>query len=206
MPIPFSSPWTLRSLVNILCFLSNHPSPTWKEQDIEKVCHLDGTVQGDKAFLAGKSQQPTFYSRVVTNRLRYGPLSKDFLPSPSPVNIYDKNTFDLYALGFNTLAADYIDEETVGSHIWTWSRDLKVRAGSGCDEDCGDSRPAERDLRGDASGSPSVDGGSVQRNASCVVSECRQRHGLCDRELPVQSATSHPIPSFHGEKDTRTCQ
>ncbi|KAK8795377.1 hypothetical protein WA588_004221 [Blastocystis sp. NMH] len=97
-------------------------------QDIEKVCHSDGTVRRDRASLAGKSHQSVFYSRVVTNRLRYGPLSKDFLPSPSPVNIYDKNTLDLYALGFNTLAADYIDEELAGSHIWTWSRDLEVAA------------------------------------------------------------------------------
>ena len=93
--------------------------------------------------MAGKSQQPAFYSRVVTNRLRYGPLSKDFLPSPSPVNIYDKNTLDLYALGFNTLAADYIDEELAGSHIWIWSRDLEVCVGSGCEGGGGDSRPAE---------------------------------------------------------------
>ena len=84
-----------------------------------------------------------FYSRVVTNRLRYGPLSKDFLPSPSPLNIYDKNTLDLYALGFNTLAADYIDEELAGSHIWTSSRDLEVCVGSGCEGGGGDSRPAE---------------------------------------------------------------
>lgn len=66
------------------------------------------------------------YSRVVTNQLRYGPLSKDFLPVASPVNIYANNIRALYELGVNTLATDYIDEEQMKSHIWTWSPSLNV--------------------------------------------------------------------------------
>lgn len=155
-----------------LCRIILHP--TWKEQDIEKVCRADGSVQSDKEALAGKAQQPVFYSRVVTNRLRYGPLSKDFLPSPSPVNIYDRNTLDLYSLGFNTLAADYIDEAAASNHIWTWSRDLNVRLVGGCDGDIGDSRSAGGDLRGDGGGRQSMDGGCVQRDPSCAVPTCCQ--------------------------------
>ena len=66
------------------------------------------------------------YSRVVTNQLRYGPLSKDFLPVASPVNIYANNIRALYEVGLNTLATDYIDEEQMKSHIWTWSHSLNV--------------------------------------------------------------------------------
>ena len=77
--------------------------------------------------MAGKSgNSSAFYSRVVTNQLRYGPLSKDFLPAPSPVNIYSENTQELYTLGINSLAADYLGGEEVKDHIWSWKPDLDI--------------------------------------------------------------------------------
>ena len=84
------------------------------------MCYSNGEVRTDlKDFLT--------YSRVVTNQLRYGPLSKDFLPIASPVNIYANNIRGMYELGVNTLATDYIDEEQMKSHIWTWSPSLNVK-------------------------------------------------------------------------------
>ena len=77
--------------------------------------------------MAGKSgNSSAFYSRVVTNQLRYGPLSKDFLPAPSPVNIYSENTQELYTMGINSLAADYLGGEEVKDHIWSWKPDLDI--------------------------------------------------------------------------------
>ncbi|KNB43840.1 hypothetical protein JH06_2226 [Blastocystis sp. subtype 4] len=106
-----------------LFFYTNTPQtcqyPLWQEYDIDNVCYSNGEVRTDlKDFLT--------YSRVVTNQLRYGPLSKDFLPIASPVNIYANNIRGLYELGVNTLATDYIDEEQMKSHIWTWSPSLNI--------------------------------------------------------------------------------
>ena len=99
----------------------------WTERDIGDFCFPSGKIRNNIEFLAGKTgNSSTFYSRVVTNQLRYGPLSKDFLPAPSPVNIYSENTQELYALGINSLAADYLGGEEVKDHIWSWKPDLDI--------------------------------------------------------------------------------
>ena len=67
-----------------------------------------------------------FYTRVVTNQLRHGPLSKDFLPVPSPVNLHGVNIQALYGLGVNTLATDYIDPLQMREHVWAWDSTLNV--------------------------------------------------------------------------------
>lgn len=63
---------------------------------------------------------------MVTNQLRYGPLSKDFLPAPSPANLHEGNVRALYGLGINTLATDYIDPLQMREHVWAWDASLDV--------------------------------------------------------------------------------
>ena len=99
---------------------------TWKEKEIGQLCDRHGNVLPEKEELGGKQSRSIFYSRTVTNQLRYGPLSKDFLPVSSPINLYQNNTLDLYELGLNTLATDYIDNDQVRNHIWTWEPTLSI--------------------------------------------------------------------------------
>lgn len=100
---------------------------TWTERDISEFCFPSGVIRANVDILAGKVDGSIrYYSRVVTNQLRYGPLSKDFLPAPSPVNFFSKNTQDLYSLGINSLAADYLGDQEVRDHIWSWKPNLNM--------------------------------------------------------------------------------
>lgn len=101
---------------------------TWKEERIEELCTEKGDVRQEREVLGGKQANNTFYVRTVTNQLRYGPLSKDFLPVSSPVNLYANNTMGLYELGLNSLATDYLDEDQVKNHIWTWDPSLSIES------------------------------------------------------------------------------
>ena len=116
---PLSSPTTI-------FFNTNSPQTCfWKECDIKHICFANGTVRFGSEELAGKTNQTDlFYSRIVTNQLRYGPLSKDFIPLPSPVNFSPINVFDLYGLGVNSLATDYISNEQIQQHFWLWDDTL----------------------------------------------------------------------------------
>ena len=107
------------------CFLNT----IWTERDIGVFCYSSGDIRNNTEYLAGKTNSSNrFYSRVVTNQLRYGPLSKDFIIAPSPVNIYAGNAQDLYRLGINSLATDYIGTDESKDHIWSWRRDLDVKS------------------------------------------------------------------------------
>ena len=102
---------------------------TWTERDIAEFCFPSGEIRNNVEILAGKMNiSSKYYSRVVTNQLRYGPLSKDFLPVPSPVNFFSENTKRLYEVGINSLAADYLGNDEVNLHIWLWNPHLDVAA------------------------------------------------------------------------------
>lgn len=96
----------------------------WKEFDISLFCHRNGSIRWEQEYLAGKVNLPIYYSRIVTNQLRYGPLSKDFLPFPSPTNFYPANIHSLYSMGVNSLAADYLSNEQIQQHFWVWNPDV----------------------------------------------------------------------------------
>lgn len=112
--------------MDILCptrlFLDNK----WTEYDIGHFCNGHGEPRPGKEADAGKTHAAPFYTRVVTNQLRYGPLSKDFLPVPSPANLHGGNVRALYGLGINTLAVDYIDPLQMREHVWAWDASLDV--------------------------------------------------------------------------------
>lgn len=108
-------------------FFFSVESPTccwWHEEDIKTFCYSSGEVKPSSEAFAGKTGESIYYTRVVTNQLRYGPLSKDFLPFPSPVNLHTNNTHSLYELGVNSLAVDYIEPSQVNEHLWLWDKTL----------------------------------------------------------------------------------
>lgn len=116
------------SVATTLFFNTNTPASCfWQERDIKQICFSNGTVRAESEKLAGKTDHThLFYSRIVTNQLRYGPLSKDFIPFPSPVNFSPINVFDLYGIGVNSLATDYISNDQIQQHFWLWEDTLSI--------------------------------------------------------------------------------
>lgn len=112
---------------NIYFTVQKEQTCWWKEQDIKSFCYRNGEVREDSEELAGKTDyENLFYSRVVTNQLRYGPLNKDFIPFPSPVNFYSSNVLPLYEMGINSLATDYISNDQIEEHLWIWDSSIHI--------------------------------------------------------------------------------
>lgn len=119
-----SSPSTCSYPCCVDALFLNH---RWTEYDIGVFCDKTGKMRSGMEKKAGKEDpENPFYTRIVTNQLRYGPLSKDFIPIPSPVNIHNGNAQDLYRVGVNTIATDYIDPVQMKDHVWAWSHTLNV--------------------------------------------------------------------------------
>ena len=108
------------------CFFSLESATCcwWHEEDIKTFCYSSGEVKPSSEAFAGKTGESIYYTRVVTNQLRYGPLSKDFLPFPSPVNLHTKNIHSLYEFGVNSLAIDYIELSHMNDTLWLWDQSL----------------------------------------------------------------------------------